>query len=161
MGGLGSDEFIAHRRKEGDCQSLAQHLLEVSLLARGFSGKLGLGLAGELIGLMHDLGKYSHEFQQYLRSAVGLLEQDKDDEYVDPISKKGKVDHSTAGAQTIWQELVRQGQLGQIVGQMLALCLASHHSGLVDCIGTDGADRFSKRMKKSDALSHRDEAWRK
>ena len=161
MGGLGSDEFIAHRRKEGDCQSLAQHLLEVSLLARGFSGKLGLGVAGELIGLMHDLGKYSHEFQQYLRSAVGLLEQDKDDEYVDPISKKGKVDHSTAGAQTIWQELVRQGQLGQIVGQMLALCLASHHSGLIDCIGTDGADRFSKRMKKSDALSHRDEAWRK
>jgi len=161
MGGLGSDEFIAHRRKEGDCQSLAQHLLEVSLLARGFSGKLGLGLAGELIGLMHDLGKYSHEFQQYLRSAVGLLEQDKDDEYVDPISKKGKVDHSTAGAQTIWEELVRQGQLGQIVGQMLALCLASHHSGLIDCIGTDGADRFSKRMKKSDTLSHRDEAWRK
>ena len=60
------------------------------------------------LGLLHDLGKYSREFQQYLRSAVGLLEQDKDDEYVDPTSKKGKVDHSTAGAQTIWQELSRR-----------------------------------------------------
>jgi CRISPR-associated endonuclease/helicase Cas3 len=44
---------------------------------------------------------------------------------------------------------------------MLALCLASHHSGLIDCIRTDGANQFSKRMNKSDALAHRDEAWRK
>lgn len=79
----GFDEFIAHRRSDADCQSLAQHLLEVSSLARRFSEKIGLGLSGELIGLLHDLGKYSGEFQQYLRSAVGLLEQDKDDDYVD------------------------------------------------------------------------------
>lgn len=159
MGGLASDEFIAHRRKEGECQRLAQHLVEVSALAACFSAKIGLGRAGELIGLLHDLGKYSREFQQYLQSAVGLLEQDKDDEYVDPITMKGKVDHSTAGAQTIWQELASQGASGQIVGQMLALCLASHHSGLIDCIGTDGSDCFSKRMKKSDWISHREEAW--
>ena len=44
---------------------------------------------------------------------------------------------------------------------MLALCIASHHSGLIDCIRVDGADQFSKRMNKSDALSHRDEAWSK
>jgi len=161
MGSSDFDECIAHRRKDGDCQSLAQHLLEVSSLARCFSGKIGLGLSGELIGLLHDLGKYSREFQQYLRSAVGLLEQDKDDDYVDPTSKKGKVDHSTAGAQTIWQELSRRGQLDQVVGQMLALCIASHHSGLIDCIGADGTDQFSKRMDKSHGLSHSDEVWRK
>src|SRR3990172_4315 len=105
MSGTDFKEFIAHRRDDGDCQSLAQHLLDVSSLASCFAGKIGLGLSGELIGLLHDLGKYSREFQQYLRSAVGLLEQDKDDDYVDPRSKKGKVDHSTAGAQTIWQKL--------------------------------------------------------
>jgi CRISPR-associated endonuclease/helicase Cas3 len=64
-----------------------------------------------LIGLLHDLGKYSKEFQDYLKPAVGLVEQDEDD-YVDAKSKKGKVDHSTAGAQLIWQELSKQGQLG-------------------------------------------------
>ncbi len=159
MGGLGPDEFIAHRRKDGDCQNLAQHLLEVSSLARCFSGKIGLGFSGELIGLLHDLGKYSREFQQYLRSAVGLLEQDKDDDYVNAASKKGKVDHSTAGAQTLWLELSRRGQLAQIVAQILALCVASHHSGLIDCIGVQGTDQFSKRMNKPDGLSHREEAW--
>lgn len=161
MGGLGCEEFIAHRRKDGDCQCLVQHLVEVSALADSFSAKIGLGRAGELIGLLHDVGKHSREFQQYLRSAVGLLEQDKDDDYVDPRSKKGKVDHSTAGAQTLWLELSRRGQLAQIVGQMLALCLASHHSGLIDCIGVQGTDQFSKRMNKSDCLSHRVEAWSK
>jgi CRISPR-associated endonuclease/helicase Cas3 len=152
---------IAHRRKDGDCQSLTQHLLEVSSLARRFSAKIGLGLSGELIGLLHDLGKYSRDFQQYLRSAVGLLEQDKDDEFVDPTSKKGKIDHSTAGAQAIWQELSRRGQLDQVAGQMLALCIASHHSGLIDCVAADGTDKFSKRMNKADELSHLDEAWAK
>ena len=113
------------------------------------------------MGLLHDVGKQSREFQQYLWSAVGLLEQDKDDDYVDPRSKRGKVDHSTAGAQTLWLDLSRRGQLAQIVGQMLALCLASHHSGLIDCIGVQGTDQFSKRMNKSDWLSHRAEAWSK
>lgn len=151
------EEFIAHRRDDGDCQSLVQHLLEVALMARHFSAKIGLGPSGELMGLLHDLGKYSREFQQYLRSAVGLLEQDKDDEYIDPAGKKGRIDHSTAGAQTIWQEVSKHGKLAQIVGQILALCIASHHSGLIDCIGVDGADQFSKRMNKPDGLSHRDE----
>ena len=73
------NEVIAHRRGNGDCQSLMQHLIGVSVLAQSFSTKIGLGPAGELMGLLHDLGKYIREFQQYLRSAVGLLEQDKDD----------------------------------------------------------------------------------
>jgi len=153
------EEFIAHRRDNGNCQSLVQHLLEVSLLAHHFSAKIGLGPSGELMGLLHDLGKYSREFQQYLRSAVGLLEQDKDDNYVDPASKKGKIDHSTAGAQAIWREFSQRGKVDHIVGEMLALCIASHHSGLIDCIGVDGTDQLSKRMNKSDALSHRSEAW--
>jgi CRISPR-associated endonuclease/helicase Cas3 len=59
------DKFIAHRRSDGDCQSLVQHLLGVSMLARSFSTKIRLGPAGELMGLLHDLGKYSREFQQY------------------------------------------------------------------------------------------------
>jgi len=70
MGGLGFEEFVAHRRKDGECQYLVQHLVEVSALAKSFSAKIGLGRAGELIGLLHDVGKHSHEFQQYLRSAV-------------------------------------------------------------------------------------------
>jgi CRISPR-associated endonuclease/helicase Cas3 len=154
-------EFIAHRKKSGECQTLADHLLEVSELGGRFSAKIELGLPGQLIGLLHDLGKYSLDFQQYLCSAVGILEQDVDDNYVDPRAKKGKIDHSTAGAQTLWQEISKRGRIESAMGQILAVCIASHHSGLIDCLAVDGTDRFSTRMQKSDRQSHRSEAWEK
>ena len=149
--------YLAHVRKNGDPQTLSEHLLGVAALARGSAAKLDVAIAGELLGVLHDLGKYSTEFQSYLKSAVGLLNQDEDEDYVDAARKKGKVDHSTAGAQLIWRELSKQGGLGGFVGQMLALCIASHHSGLIDCLATDGEDSFSRRMSKSSQRTHLDE----
>jgi CRISPR-associated endonuclease/helicase Cas3 len=117
------------------------------------------------LGILHDIGKYSDEFQNYLKSAVGLLNQDEDEEFVDAAGLKGKVDHSTAGAQLVWRKLSQQGELGQIVGQMLALCIASHHSGLIDCLTSDraslGEDRFSRRMNKTVERTHLDEVLTK
>ncbi len=150
---------IAHfREADGTIQWLPDHLMGVSHLARGFASKVGLADQGELIGLLHDLGKYSEEFQNYLKSAVELLNPDEDEEFVDAKGLKGKVDHSTAGAQLVWQEFSSLGQMGQIVGQILALCIASHHSGLIDCLTSDlnslGEDSFSKRMRKLDDRTH-------
>ncbi len=120
-------EHIAHVRKaDGVIQLLPDHLAGVARLSSDFASKIGLPQQGELIGLLHDLGKYSAEFQNYLKSAVELLNPDED-EFVDAKGLKGKVDHSTAGAQLVWQELAKFGQLGQIVAQILALCIASHH----------------------------------
>jgi len=154
--------YIAHQRKsDGEVQSLEIHLLEVSYIAKSLAAKIGLQDQGELIGLLHDLGKYSDEFQLYLKSAVGLIDQDED-EFVDAKGKKGKVDHSTAGAQVVWQELAKCGEIGRIVGQILALCIVSHHSGLIDCLSSDinsfGEDRFTKRINKSDDRTHLQEA---
>jgi CRISPR-associated endonuclease/helicase Cas3 len=108
--------------------------------------------AGELIGLLHDLGKYSAEFQECIGSALGLIDTDED-EYVDAGILKGKVDHSTAGAQYVWQALSVRGAKERIAGQILALCIASHHSGLIDCISSAsasfGEDTFTKRLRRS------------
>jgi len=150
--------YIAHKRdSDGEVQSLAAHLLEVGSLAKSFSVKIGLEEQGELLGLLHDLGKYSGEFQTYLRSAVGLINPDEDD-YVDARGLKGKVDHSTAGAQLVWEELSKQGDLGRIAGQLLALCIASHHSGLIDCLSSDTSrpveDMFTRRIGKRDERTH-------
>src|SRR3989304_7413159 len=66
--------YIAHQRKaDGAEQSVEEHLLGVAETAKSFAAKIRLGEQGELIGLLHDLGKYSREFQTYFRSAVGLL----------------------------------------------------------------------------------------
>ncbi len=158
---MGENKFIAHHREsDGKEQPLQDHLLGVAGKSGLAAAKVGLNVQGELIGLLHDLGKYSDDFQNYLKSAVGLLNQDEDEDFVDAKGLKGKIDHSTAGAQLIWQELSKQKGFGSIVGQILALCVASHHSGLIDCMAGSGENIFSKRMNKDDSKVHLNEALR-
>lgn len=148
---------IAHWRESDQTpQYLADHLLNVSKHSFGFSKKIRLEVAGELIGLLHDLGKYSEDFRCYIHSALGLLNPDEDD-YVDSGALKGKVDHSSAGAQFIWQILASKGPVESLIGQLLALCIASHHSGLIDCLDPEGGDVFGKRMKKPEEKTHLEE----
>jgi len=152
-----NSKYVAHHReKDGEIQDLAIHLEEVSRKTGEFASKIGMKEQGELIGLLHDIGKASQEFEKYIKSAVGLINPDEDD-YVDAAGKKGKVDHSTAGAQLIYRNLVDKGPEGLFAAQVLSLCLASHHSGLIDCITPEGINVYSKRMDKREDKSHVDE----
>lgn len=151
--------YIAHVKTEDGAQQLVlDHLKEVGDIAAVFARKINAESAGRLIGLLHDFGKYSQEFQQYIQSATGLIEQD-DELYVDSVLLKGKIDHSTAGAHWVWKKLSKYGSAGQgeLCGQILSLCIASHHSGLIDCFGIDDRPVFSDRMKKSDDKVHLNE----
>lgn len=150
-------DYIAHRReKDGEIQNLVVHLEEVSRKTGEFALKVGLKEQGEVIGLLHDIGKASHEFEQYIKSAVGLINPDEDD-YVDAAGLKGKVDHSTAGAQLVYRKLAHNGNEAIFVAQVLSLCIASHHSGLIDCISPEGIDTYLKRMGKGEEKAHLDE----
>ena len=146
-------DTIAHvREADGKQQSLAEHLVNVGSLAGIFAAKAGLKLSGELIGTAHDLGKGSNLFQAYINSSAGLLDQDHDD-YVDAKALKGKIDHSTAGAQLVWDYFKKWPQTTPYV-QILALCIASHHSSLIDCLAPDGTQVFSQRMDKAEEKTH-------
>lgn len=150
-------EFIAHCREKDGEQNLWQHLKETSSLAGRFAAKIGLEKHGELIGLLHDLGKASLEFDRYIRSATGLIDPDEDD-YVDAKGKKGKIDHSSAGAQVIYRCFSDKGTESLLASQILSLIIASHHSGLIDCLTPDGDDNFSKRMNKPDKKTRAEES---
>ena len=54
-------------------QLLKDHLRAVSLLAKQFARPLGLEAEAELAGLLHDLGKYRTEFQEYLKRPRGQV----------------------------------------------------------------------------------------
>jgi CRISPR-associated endonuclease/helicase Cas3 len=152
---MDSNNFVAHRRLfDQTSQTVREHLEDVSLISRCLADKVGAADVGELLGLLHDLGKYSKQFQAYIQSATGMLDPDLDDEYVDATALRGRIDHSTAGAQWIWENFRRYGPQGELVGQMLALCLASHHSGLVDCLKPDGQNGFAGRMRKDVEKTH-------
>lgn len=149
--------FIAHVRQTDKCpQSVQTHLVETSELAKIFARKLNLESVGELLGLMHDFGKYSRKFQKYIHDETGLLNPDLDDEESTPNGSK--VDHSTAGAQWVYRELRKFGAaqgIGEFFGQMLGLCIASHHGeGLIDCLDDEGNTIWKKRFEKDDELTH-------
>ena len=131
--------YIAHvHSTNGQIQSVQTHLFETAEIAKQFAAKIGLASAGELLGLMHDFGKYSQDFQDYIKSVTNT-DPDADD-YVLPNGKK--IDHSTAGAQWVYRELRKFGAaqgIGELFGQMLGLCIASHHGeGLIDCLDDTG-----------------------
>lgn len=151
-------EFIAHRReKDGESQSLCSHLTRTSILSGQFAAKIGLKEAGRLIGLLHDLGKASNAFDNYIKTVTGLNDPDAD-EYAEAKEQKGKIDHSSAGAQILYRTLSKQGPEGIIAAQVLSLCIASHHSGLIDCLLPAGEDNFTRRVTKSEEKTHTEEA---
>ena len=147
-------EYISHiRDKEPRFQSVETHLLETAVLAKRYASVVGLGKIGELL----DLGKYSSDFQQYIKSSSGFCDQDHDDDICSQrteknrqaLSMKGKIDHSTAGAQFVWQQLGcnKKDWIKLIAAEMMAVILAGHHGGLMD-ISSEGDDLFLKRMEK-------------
>lgn len=154
------NEMIAHLRETDHVpQTVWEHLTGVSEITGVFAEKIGLKEAGELIGLMHDIGKASDEFQKYIKSATGMIDPDRDD-FVDIEHMRGKIDHSSAGAQLLYSYLNKEGQ-SVLAAQFLSLCIASHHSGLIDCISPDGCDVFSRRMEKEEDLTHKEKAFSK
>jgi CRISPR-associated endonuclease/helicase Cas3 len=150
--------YIAHQDQE-----LYEHLEGVAQLAKINTQKIGMGKYGELLGLLHDFGKYSAEFQKYIKDALKKndpwFNPDEDEEFEDPTGRRGRIDHSTAGAQYL-SNMCGVSSAHRILCQVLSLCLVSHHSGLIDCLKTDNqgtTDSYSKRLSKDDKKTHRTE----
>ena len=144
------EKFIAHiREADGELQSLSQHLWGTAELAERFASKIGLGQQGKTVGLLHDMGKASIEFLNYIKSANRMIDSDEYD-YLDPQMNKGKIDHSSAGAQLIHEYFKDKTVNRMQTSQLLSVVIASHHSGLIDCLDASGTDNFTNRMKKSD-----------
>ncbi|WP_019673749.1 CRISPR-associated helicase/endonuclease Cas3 [Psychrobacter lutiphocae] len=166
-----SQQFIAHvRQVDGAIQPLYDHLTGTAQIAKKLATKIGLPLSGELIGLVHDLGKYSEAFQTYIRNSV-VYDNYKDlgldaDEEAEILTKgkpkRGSVDHSTAGGQFLFSYIQKlqsnnshlQPEQWYLLGQILSICIFSHHSGLINIIDKSGNRVFQKRLQKENKSSH-------
>jgi CRISPR-associated endonuclease/helicase Cas3 len=114
--------------------SLDEHLRGVAKIATEFASDFDAADWAAVAGLWHDLGKYSSEFQQYIKKVSGY------DAEAHLEGAPGRVDHSTAGA----IHAVRQfGAHGRI----LAYLIAGHHAGLPDWSTADtGGKALSIRL---------------
>lgn len=150
--------FIARIRKsDGAEQNLWDHLQQTARLAATYADKVGLGSIGELVGLLHDIGKATEEFDQYIREC-GRASKPEDAGEIHSIPQRGEVDHSTAGAQ-ILRELLSTHSSNLFTADILPLLIASHHSGLIDCLAPSGENRLGKRLGKDPMLTRKNEAW--
>lgn len=102
-------------------QPLAEHLQNVASLSAGFADKFGAPELGRLVGLVHDVGKGSVEFQQHLEG------------------RPGRVDHSTAGAKLLAE---RYGAWGKL----LAYAIVGHHGGLPNGIAHGERSPLRERL---------------
>ncbi len=102
--------YYAHTpNARGQWHDLLQHLRTVSDLTAGFAEPFGAAELGRYLGLWHDLGKFSHGFQQYLKDCEA------------GNGPPRGPDHKAAGSQLARQHVTT-----------LAMLVQGHHGGLKD-----------------------------
>ncbi|MFM1652549.1 CRISPR-associated helicase Cas3' [Brevibacillus sp. B_LB10_24] len=133
--------FIAHiRESDHQVQTVEEHLLGVKELAESFGEKLGVKHIAGLAGMLHDMGKYTNEFREYILDAVNNP---------DSPPRRGSVDHSTAGGKFIYKlfhsgrDKLHKGLLAEIVGN----AIISHHSYLQDFLNPDLESNYLQRVR--------------
>ena len=109
---------------KSDWQPLKDHLTNVAKISQQFADMFNAGDIAYASGLLHDLGKYSAEFQRRLEGA------------------NIHVDHSTAGAK-------EAGKLfHKSYGLIFAYAVAGHHGGLLNFGSSESG--LCERLQKTD-----------
>ncbi|MBO0992568.1 CRISPR-associated helicase Cas3' [Bacillus sp. SD088] len=134
--------YIAHIREfDKHIQTVEEHLLGVKKLSEDYGEKIGVKHLAGLAGMLHDLGKYTDEFRDYILKAV-----------YDPVNapKRGSVDHSTAGGKLLYKLLHTNEKITPtkgLVAEIVGNAIISHHSYLQDFLNSDLESPYLKRVR--------------
>ena len=129
-------EYYAHKRKTADGQIAWQtvwaHLVGAARRAAECLRPAGLENAAYLAALLHDIGKFTAAFQQYL--AAG------------DRSARGRVIHSFQGCRYILEQFHHETASVRSImaSELLAFAVGAHH-GLFDCV--DPAQRIGLKYR--------------
>ncbi len=122
-------------------QELNDHLTATANLAKEFSSVFDCGNTVYLAGLLHDLGKYTQAFQDYLKRSLS-----------GGAVTRGEVIHALQGAKFA-EETINDHVIADIVGNVIA----THHGGLFDNI-SNGERTLSVKINKGEDKLHYAEA---
>ena len=144
---------VARIRKDGVEQPLGSHLRAVAAYCGRAAEAAGLRRCGTVTGLLHDLGKYSQSFQDYIRSKY-----DEADQLDEPSSgSKKRVNHSAAGAQFLRE--LHDSRLTPGLSLIVSAILSHHNpAGLVDFLSADGEHQpYAERLTRGYEYTYFDE----
>ena len=117
-------------------QTVRDHLIGTAQRAGQCLRTVGLEKTGYLAGLLHDMGKYTGDFQQYLAAGDG---------------KRGSVIHTFQGCRYLMEKYHRDDdELPSIfASELIAFAIAAHH-GLFDCVDSARRIGMQYRSQKQD-----------
>ncbi|MEO3946699.1 CRISPR-associated endonuclease Cas3'' [Gorillibacterium sp. CAU 1737] len=119
---------------------MVEHLEAVREGCEVFGQKIGAAHLAGMAGLLHDMGKNTNSFREYISKAV---------ENPNHPPAKGSVDHSTAGGKWIYERYHSlKTSEDKIVAEWIANCVISHHQGLRDYFSPEGESPFLDRVVK-------------
>ncbi len=118
---------------------LGDHLAGTAERAANFASVFSSRDWGKVVGLAHDTGKSTENWQKYLIRKSGYGE---DDAHLE--GKPRTVDHSSPGAK-LAEEI-----FGKCAGRLLSYCIAGHHAGLPDwSTDTGGQSALNYRLNNT------------
>lgn len=132
---------MAFYAREG--QKLSDHIEQTANLAKKFANIFGCASTGYATGVLHDLGKYTVAFQDYLKRSIRGEDV-----------TRGEVIHALQGAKFA-EESIKDPVIADMIGNIVA----SHHGGLFDNIN-DGERTLSVKSSKGEDKLHYAETLR-
>lgn len=129
--------FIAHIRKNGDPQFVKDHCKNTAIVASNILSDIQLKDAGYLAGLLHDMGKCSQAFHQYIT-----------DSFLGKPVKKGSVVHTFAGVRYMLEHFHHTSSFSfaDIACELIAYAIGAHH-GLFDAVDDQQCSGFAYRLE--------------
>ena len=131
------ENLIAHVKQNEDSswaepQSLLEHLQGTAERAGYFARAFDSETWAYIAGITHDAGKAPEKWQKYLKKKSGFGFDTE--AHLENIP--GKLEHAAPGAKYA-EEL-----FGEEIGRIFSYCIAGHHTGLPDWIGSQKALSF-------------------
>ncbi len=142
--------MIAHIREVNGVteeQTVRDHSYDTAKYAATVLEPVGLDKTGFLAGLLHDMGKLTTEFQNYLQKAANG----------EPVVR-GSVIHSSIGAMYVLNHFHGDNSIGYLAArEIIAFSVGAHH-GLVDAIDVKGESKFAYWLQRDKDEIFYDEA---
>ena len=122
--------YIAHKDEADRIQTAQEHCINSAEFAGKCLSNIGMGQTAYLAGLLHDMGKFTSEFSDYITNG----------------GRRGSVNHTFAGVREVLLKYHKEEEsFENVTAELIAYAIGAHH-GLFDIVDEFGNNGFYHRL---------------